>query len=57
MGDDTSRLDISQTSVNVSEEIQLFQQGLISVNVDQNRRLSSFLGEDYRPVGIPHSSE
>jgi|GEM_PF-6014204 len=43
--------------MNVSEEIQLFQQGLIGVDVDENCRLLSSLGKDHGTFGFPHSSE
>lgn len=57
MGYDSTRLDVSQTPMSVPEEIQLFHQRLIGVDIDENRRSLPFLGEDQGPSRICHPSE
>lgn len=48
MGDDTPGFDIRQTPVDISQELQIFEQGLITLDVNKNRRALSLLGQDDR---------
>ena len=55
--DDSARFDIGQSTVNVSEELQLTNQRLIAGHVHKDRRASSFLCKHDRPSRILHLLE
>jgi len=54
MGDDTSGFDIRQAAMDISQELQIFEQGLVTLNVNENRRALALLGQDDRALGCLH---
>jgi hypothetical protein len=48
LGDDTTRFDVCQTSVNVPQKVELLDQGLKAGDIYQNSRSLSLLSEDDR---------
>jgi hypothetical protein len=57
MRDDSARLDISQTTVDVPEKLHLFEEGLVGRHVNENRRSSPLLGQHDRAARVLYLSE
>jgi len=57
VGNDSAGLDIGQAPMDIPEKIQFLKQGLIRIDIDENRRPPPFLRQHDRTPRILHLSE